>query len=343
MIKPFFILILILNIIPSVIAADSLVVVAVGDIMMGTTYPDVWLPPDTGRHLFDRVRSILSAGDLTLANLEGPMLDGGTCTKVLQEGRSYAFRTPPSYAANLSAAGFDFVNLANNHLDDFGAAGRDTTIMCLESSGLVWGGPAGRTGRFEVRGRTVGIVSFSFSAGSNSYFEVPAAQRLVADEARRSDYVIVCLHGGGEGVKYMHTPDSFEYFLGWPRGNVVKFARAVVDSGADLVWGHGPHVPRAMEIYRDRLIAYSLGNFCTWAGFNLDAERRYAPILEAVLDSTGVFVCGRLYSGLQTPGQYLTLDAEHRAGRLIKRLSEEDFPNSFPTMSDDGAVAPRLP
>ncbi len=327
----------------SSLTADSLIVIAVGDIMMGTTYPEIWLPPDSGQHLFDQAAAVLSAGDLTLGNLEGPLLNGGTCTKILQEGRSYAFRTPPSYARNLRRAGFDFLNLANNHLDDFGAAGRDTTILCLEANGLAWGGPGGRIGRLTVRGKTIAIVSFSFSAGANSYFDIPAAQRIVANLAQSNDYVIVSLHGGGEGVNYLHTPDSFEYFLGWPRGNVVKFSRAVVDSGADLVWGHGPHVPRAMELYRNRLIAYSLGNFCTWAGFNLDAERRYAPILEAVLDSTGALVRGRIYSGLQTPGQYLALDTLQRASRLIKRLSEEDFPNSCPRISDDGAIAPRRP
>jgi Bacterial capsule synthesis protein PGA_cap len=168
--------------------------------------------------------------------------------------------------------------------------------------------------------------------------DVPASQRIVAEAARRNDYVIVCLHGGGEGVNYMHTPDSFEYFLGWPRGNVVKFARAVVDSGADLVWGHGPHVPRALELYRGRLIAYSLGNFCTWAGFNIDAERSYAPILYAVLDSSGAFVSGRIHSCVQKPGEYLKLDTLRRAARLMAKLTAEDFPNSGPRITDDGEI-----
>lgn len=309
--------------------------------MMGTTYPDIQLPPEGGRFLFHDVDSILPAADLTMGNLEGPLLDGGTCTKRLVAGRSYAFRTPPEYAANLVRAGFDFVNLANNHLDDFGPEGLDTTIRAITAAGLTYGGPGGKTGRSEVRGKKVEIVSFSFCAGTNSYFDIPGAQRIVAEKARRNDYVIVSLHGGGEGVNYLHTPDSFEYFLGWPRGNVVKFARAVIDSGADLVWGHGPHVPRALEVYRGRLIAYSLGNFCTWAGFNIDAERSYAPILKVVLDSTGAFLSGRIYSAFQSPGAYLRLDSLHRAARLMKQLTLEDFPKSGPRISDDGIILPR--
>lgn len=326
----------------ALLGADSLAIVGVGDIMMGTTYPEVRVPPQNGEFLFRNVDSILSGADLTMGNLEGPLLDGGTCTKTLVEGRSYAFRTPPGYAANLVRAGFDFLNLGNNHLDDFGPEGRDTTFLALAARGLTYGGPAGMTGRFEVRGKKVEIVSFSFSAGTNSYFDVPACQRLVAAKARLNDYVIVCLHGGGEGVNYMHTPDSFEYFLGWPRGNVVKFARAVVDSGADLVWGHGPHVPRALELYRGRLIAYSLGNFCTWAGFNIDAERSYAPILSAVLDSSGAFVSGRIYSCIQRFGEYLTRDTLDRAARLMKRLTADDFPNSGPRITDEGEIIKKV-
>lgn len=325
----------------ALLSGDSLTIIGVGDIMMGTTYPEVLIPPQDGKFLFMNVATILSAADLTMANLEGPLLNGGTCTKELVEGRSYAFRTPPQYAANLVQTGFDFMNLANNHLDDFGPEGRDTTLQTLAAAGLTYGGPGGRTGGFEVRGKKVEIVSFSFCAGTNSYFDIPAAQRIVAAKTRLCDYVIVSLHGGGEGVKYMHTPDSFEYFLGWPRGNVVKFARAVIDSGADLVWGHGPHVPRALELYRGRLIAYSLGNFCTWAGFNIDAERSYAPILKAVLDSSGAFVSGRIFSCLQRPGVYIQLDSLHRAARLMKQLSIEDFPKSGPRISDEGIILPR--
>jgi len=309
--------------------------------MMGTTYPGVQLPPQNGELLFRDVDSILPAADLTMGNLEGPLLDGGTCTKQLVAGRSYAFRTPPAYAANLVRSGFDFVNLANNHLDDFGPEGLDTTIRTVTAAGLTYGGPGGKAGRFEVRGKKVEVVSFSFCAGTNSYFDIPGAQRIVAEKARWNDYVIVSLHGGGEGVNYLHTPDSFEYFLGWPRGNVVKFAHAVIDSGADLVWGHGPHVPRALEMYRGRLIAYSLGNFCTWTGFNINAERSYAPILKAVLDSTGAFLSGHIFSCLQRPGQYLKQDSLSRAVRLMIQLTAEDFPRSGPRISDDGTVLPR--
>jgi poly-gamma-glutamate capsule biosynthesis protein CapA/YwtB (metallophosphatase superfamily) len=321
--------------------AGSLSVIAVGDIMMGSDYPSNNLPPNDGKDLLKGVASALKDADLTLGNLEGTLLAGGVCTKKIEKGRCYAFRTPPGWAVNLLDAGFDYMNLANNHMNDFGSGGILATQNALTDAGLAYGGAHKKVGQFEINGSKIAVVSFSTSPNTNSVFEIPQAQRIVADQARLNDIVIVAFHAGGEGVKFLHTRDTFEYFMGWPRGNVVKFARAVIDSGADLVWGHGPHVPRAMEIYNDRLIAYSLGNFCTW-GFNLGDERGYAPILKVVLDSNGVFLHGEIISALQRTYKNLTLDTLFQAAKLIKKLSFEDFPQSTPLISDQGMIFPKI-
>ena len=319
----------------------SLSVIAVGDIMMGSDYPSNNLPPNNGKELFKVVATVLKDADLTLGNLEGTLLAGGVCAKKIQKGRCYAFRTPPGWAVNLLEVGFDYMNLANNHMNDFSGGGIEATQKALSDVGLAYGGAYRKIGRFDINGSKIAIVSFSTSPNTNSVFEIPNAQRIVAEQANLNDIVIVSFHAGGEGVKFLHTRDTFEYYMGWPRGNVVKFARAVVDSGADLVWGHGPHVPRAIEIYNDRLIAYSLGNFCTW-GFNLGDERGYAPILKVVLDSSGVFQRGEIISALQRTYKNLTLDSLHRAAKLIKKLSVEDFPQSAPLISDQGTIFPEI-
>jgi poly-gamma-glutamate capsule biosynthesis protein CapA/YwtB (metallophosphatase superfamily) len=281
--------------------AGSLSVIAVGDIMMGSDYPSKNLPSNQGRDLFTKIDSTLMGADLTLGNLEGTLLTGGVCTKKIQKGRCYAFRTPPGWAENLLNAGFDFMNLANNHMNDFGAGGIKATKKALSDVGLTYGGAYSEVGQFEINGNKVAIVSFSTSPNTNSIFEIPKAQRIVAEQAKLNDIIIVSFHAGGEGLKFLHTQDTFEYFMGWPRGNVVKFSRAVVDSGADFVWGHGPHVPRAMEIYNDRLIAYAI-------------QRTY---------------------------KYLALDSLHRAAKLVKELSAQDFPESTPIISDQGMIYPR--
>jgi hypothetical protein len=310
----------------------------VGDIMMGSTYPNSNLPPDNGKELFILVDSIIKNAHLSLGNLEGTLLTGGICTKTVQQGRTYAFRTPPDYAHYLADAGFDFMNLANNHMNDFGQGGIESTIASLEAVGIQSGGPYGKIGTFERENTTVAIVCFATSPGTNTILQIEEAQKIVAEQARQHDIVIVSFHGGKEGISALHTKDTMEYFFGSPRGNVVSFSRAVIDSGADLVWGHGPHVPRALEIYKDRLIAYSCGNFCTW-GFNISGELGYTPIFHVVLDSTGTFKHGTIISAIQNP--FLEIDMQHSAAQLIKKLTSEDFPNSSPHITDEWSILPR--
>jgi hypothetical protein len=320
--------------------AGSLTIIAVGDIMMGTTYPVDNLPPDRGKDLFKNVDSVLQNADLTLGNLEGVLLNGGGCTKKVKKGRCYAFRTPTDFAENLADAGFDFLNLANNHMNDFGMGGIVSTMIALDSAGIQCGGPLGKIGQFEIDSMRIAIICFSTSPNTNSIFDIEEAQHKVAEQSRGNDMVIVSFHGGGEGLAFLHTRDKFEYFLGNPRGNVVEFARAMVDSGADFVWGHGPHIPRAMELYKDRLIAYSLGNFCTW-GFNVSGERGYAPVLRVIMDFTGVFKQGEIISVLQIPHKPLEIDTLNNAARLIKKLSSEDFSVTTPSITERVYILPK--
>ncbi len=305
--------------------------------MMGTTYPDYDLPSDNGEDLFTHVRSVLGDADLAMGNLEGILLTGGVSTKKVKKGRCYAFRTPPQFANNVADAGFDFLNLANNHMNDFGYDGITSTMEALEEVGIEYGGPYGRIGHLEIDSTSIVVVCFSTSPNTVSLFDIQAAQELVAREARTNDLVIVSFHGGGEGLSYLHTRDTFEYYLGAPRGNVVAFAHAVIDSGADFVWGHGPHVPRALELYNRRLIAYSLGNFYTW-GFNVSDERGYAPILKITFDSFGAFVHGQIVSAIQKPRQPLELDSLHRAATLMHRLTVEDFPETSLFTTEQGTI-----
>jgi hypothetical protein len=321
----------------SFLYGGSIRIIAVGDIMLGSDYPVSMLPPNGGSGLCVDIIDTLQSADLTLGNLEGVFLSGGVCAKKPTTGMVYAFRTPPSFAQHLADAGFDFLNLANNHMNDFGINGVESTMKTLESHGIAFGGPGGKVGEFLIRGMKIAIVCYATSPGTDLVFDVSTAQAKVTALAQHNDIVIVSFHAGGEGLKFLHTRDTFEYFLDQPRGNVVEFARAVIDSGADFVWGHGPHVPRALEIYKDRLIAYSLGNFCTW-GFNVADERGYAPILKVVLDSTGAFTHGNVISVFQEQGKPLVMDSLHRAARLIRRLSEEDFPESAPLIMEDGTI-----
>ena len=137
----------------------------------------------------------------------------------------------------------------------------------------------------------------------------------------------------------MHVPFAEEEYYGEPRGDVALFARRMVDSGADLVLGHGPHVVRGMERYKDRLIAYSLGNFATYYGISVEGVKGIAPILTATLDGEGRFIDGEIASTIQLRPDGPSVDDQDRALNLIRDLSIEDFGDPKLTFHPDGRLS----
>ena len=106
---------------------DTLRIVAVGDIMMGSAFPAPVLPKDDGKGSFKAVLPLLRNADLTFGNLEGVFLDDGISDKCKNSKACYAFRMPQRYVAHLKDAGFDVVSVANNHSGDFNENGRTQT------------------------------------------------------------------------------------------------------------------------------------------------------------------------------------------------------------------------
>ncbi|MCU0702235.1 MAG: CapA family protein, partial [Myxococcaceae bacterium] len=242
---------------------------AVGDVMLGTSVPEGYLPPDDGATLLGGVGDWLADADLTFANLEGPLCDSGSSAKCRKGGNCYAFRSPTRYAKHLKAAGIDLGSTANNHSGDFGEACRRETEKALDGEGIVWSGPPGSIGTVTAKGKKVALVAFHTSGATNDVNDLAAAKKLVAQAASTHDLVIVSFHGGAEGIDANRVKDGAERYLGENRGDLKAFARGVIDAGADVVIGHGPHVLRGMEVYQGRLIAYSLGNFATYGRFSL--------------------------------------------------------------------------
>jgi len=309
---------------------------AAGDIMMGSTYPTPILP-EKPESLFSDVQHILSDADITIGNLEGTILDGGMTLKRSSK-YTYAFRMPKHYANLLKDAGFDLLSVANNHVNDFGLYGLNTTMAMLDMVGIGYSGPKGKIARLVINGVKVIFVAFCFSPNCYSIHDIPAAQREVAALKRDSTIVIVAMHGGAEGTRALRTRNEDELYLGEARGNLVAFAHSVIDSGADLVIGHGPHVPRAFELYRERLIAYSLGNFCTYGRFNLNGACGLSLILDAQLDFRGRFVVGRIWPVYQEKPGIPMRDSLSRSIALIKLLSQQDFGRSAPAIGPDGTI-----
>lgn len=305
---------------------------AVGDIMMGTTFPEDILPPKDGATYFTAVRPLLEGSDLLFGNLEGALTEGGKSPKCghYKPGPGvkpcFAFRTPPRYAERLREAGFDVLNVANNHSLDFGMEGLETTLSALDNARIQ---PVGgrRVAVLSAGGRRIAVAGFSYSMPTPYVYpmlDIPHAAEIVSSLKAAHDLVIVSFHGGAEGSGALDVRDADEEFLGEKRGNPVRFARAVVDAGADLVLGHGPHVPRAIEIYRGKLIAYSLGNFAAYSMFNIKGPSGLGYVLQAALSTeTGEVLSFRTPStALRHPG-IPVVDPEGKAEALLRKLSEE--------------------
>ncbi|MDZ7645187.1 MAG: CapA family protein [Woeseiaceae bacterium] len=314
-------------------------VAAVGDMMLGTDFPEDHLPDDDGASFLAAVTPVIAAADIAVGNLEGVLVDGGEPAKACNDPAAcYLFRSPPRYAAHFAAAGFDVLSLANNHARDFGEAGRTASMQALATAGIAHTGRRGDFATLTRHGLTIAVLGYAVTRNSNLLHDYDRAAATIRRFADTHDIVIVTFHGGAEGGDVTRLPFAEEYYFGEPRGDVVRFGRLAVDAGADLVIGHGPHVVRAMELYRDRLIAYSLGNFATYYGISVDGLKGVAPILEAVLDAEGRFLAGRIHSTHQQRPAGPSFDPSKQALSVLRELSHADFDEPGLVFGPDGTL-----
>lgn len=315
-----------------------------GDIMLGSPYPNASrMPPNDGKDLLKPVTPIFEKADIAFANLEGPIVDGGNSVKCgASAGKTcFAFRMPTHYGAYLKDASLDVLSLANNHANDFGDRGRESTRKVLEQNGIKHAGSDKNEFAMtfvEAKGKKVAIVAFAHNALVPNVNELDFAKQLIEKADKEADIVMVSFHGGAEGAANARVPQRTELFLGEVRGNLPLFARTVIDAGADVVIGHGPHVLRGMEIYKDRLIAYSLGNFVAYGWFPLAGATAETLVLDVKLAPDGKFIDGKIHPFILRQRGIITPDETKSAVKTIKRLSQLDFPTSMPKISDDGII-----
>ena len=318
---------------------DTLTLALCGDIMMGTTYPSVQLPPNDGREVFRDTKEITLRADLAVGNLEGAICDGGSSTKG-SGPNSYSFRTPTSYGVNLTDAGYDYLSQANNHANDFGETGILSTEKVLNQQGIKFSGIKGRTESaiVERNGVKYGLCAFGHNSYTLKHKDIATVKRILADLRPKCDILVVSFHGGAEGKDRTHLPYGTETFLGEDRGSLREFAHMCIDNGADVVYGHGPHVARCVEVYKNRFIAYSLGNFCTPYGMNLTGISGYAPLVEIKINCKGEFLKGHIHSFIQQKGVGPRSDAAHSVARQMKALTESDIKDATITIDDEGNI-----
>lgn len=320
--------------------ADTLTINAVGDVMFGSNYPDLKdFPPDSGRHLLKEFSPFLRDGDITFGNVEGVFLDRGGTPKG-SGGQVFSFRQPVRMAEYYKENGFNLLSVANNHMADFGPDGIASTDSTLARLGLSFAGSLSRpTSSLTVKGIKIGFAAFAPHKGCADLNDISAAVNTVKKLKAENDIVIVSFHGGAEGSKAQHVTRRTEIFYYQNRGNVYAFTHALIDAGADVAIGHGPHVVRAMELYKGKLIAYSLGNFCTYGKFSLNGMSSNAPLLKFSIDQKGNFLKGQIISGVQYGEGGPVLDEDNKAAfQRIKELSAADFPES-PLVFSNGKIS----
>jgi poly-gamma-glutamate capsule biosynthesis protein CapA/YwtB (metallophosphatase superfamily) len=321
-------------------ATESITLSATGDIIMGSA-PNK-LPADDGEGFFDSVREDLKS-DLVMGNLEQPLTGDTGTSKCGSPPRAncFAFRSPTTYAGHLKQAGFQLLNTANNHSKDYGVQGYRNTVEALESAGLEHTGAEDQITVVAVKGIKVAVVGFSPYAGANDLNDLDAARAVVEQAAGQADLVVVQVHMGAEGSDKTHVKPGNELFFGENRGDPMKFSRAVIDAGADVVVGHGPHVLRGMEFYKGKLIAYSLGNFAG-GGKTLSSNGplKYGAILHVSLTRDGTFAGGKVVSTYLNAQGVPARDDNERGREMVASLSAEDFGDEAARIADDGSITP---
>ena len=337
---------LILALAGPILAQDTVMVIGVGDIMLGTSFPDSSTLPVKPQNLLKHVDMIISSADLAIANLEGCMIDKGGEPKDCwdKHERCFIFRMPESYTQYILDAGFDAINLANNHVRDMGWQAYRRTMQVCDSVGLHHAGIYDAPSTIiERNGISFGFAGFSPHWATSRMQNDENVTEVISALNKKCDIVVAMFHGGGEGEEYDHTPRDNEIYKNTIRGDVYHFAHTAIDAGADIVFGSGPHVTRAVELYKDRFIAYSLGNFCTYKRFNLEGLRGIAPIMQVSTDKEGNFLSAEAISIEQYYPGYPVLDPMKRAVKELQRLTYEDFPemDSVLVIEDSGLIRKR--
>lgn len=195
-------------------------------------------------YFFEKVSSVFKKDDFTVVNLENVFTDNDLEEVEKDHDPAYWFRSKTSNTKILTAGGIEGVSLANNHTGDYGNKGYSDTINAVKKAGIEYG-TFGKTMYYEKNGFKIAVICCGLWGASNT----SAIISQIRAEEKKTDYQIIYFHGGKERI---YEPEEWK----------VKACRSLIDNGAELVIGNHPHVLQPREIYKDKEIVYSLGNFC---------------------------------------------------------------------------------
>jgi len=301
-----------------------------GDIVLGNSFVVEHIPKDWEERYFAGVRDILTRSDVAIGNFEGTLTEHESTSKKPGSGRQYAFRSPPHYAELMYREGFKVLNIANNHANDFGETGFKDTARNLKRAGIAVAGLRDEAATLSVRGLNIAVLGFTYSSRFNTLFELEQGAERVRLAKAKGEYVIVTFHAGAEGSPAIWHENADEEFMGENRGNTVAFSRAMIDAGADLIIGHGPHVLRAAECYRGKPIVYSLGNFVGVGGLSAKNFASVSALLEVAVAQDGSLLNIGLIPLRFNEQKLPQIDPREYGTRLVNYLGKRaKYPGTF--------------
>jgi len=263
--------------------ADEINVVLVGDTMLAHKAAPV-IKKKGVDYPYENVSAFLLQADIAVGNLEGPVATVGEPVA----DKSFTFRPSPEVVKGMAGAGFDVFTLANNHSGDYGHEALLQTLDILKQNGIKFCG-AGKNitearspAMVKVKGKTFAFLSYSrtypfeFFAEANKPGTANGLPRYFVPDIKKAknnaDFVVAAFHWSGE---YVQQPRHYQRDL----------AKKAIDAGADVVIGHHPHILQGIEIYKNKPIAHSLGNF-VFGTYNQKAKR--SVIMRVVFDNNSV-------------------------------------------------------
>ncbi|MDI6883217.1 MAG: CapA family protein [Patescibacteria group bacterium] len=265
---------------------SKITVLAVGDIMLDRGVEYIIKTKGEGDYKFPflRIAQDLEKADILFGNLEGPISDKGE-----RVGSQYSFRAEPESIEGLTFAGFDVLSLANNHLLDYGREALESTMRILNRNKIIFVGAGFEEKEAfsvkikEIKGTKIGFLAFTNlgpeiwkASQENSgiaWFSERDIEKVKQDIKKTKEKVNVLIVSFHSGEEYTEEPTPSQIY----------FARSFIESGADLVLGHHPHVIQRIEKYQSGWIAYSLGNFVFDQGFS--QETMEGLMLEIIIEN----------------------------------------------------------
>ena len=305
-----------------------------GEVNMGSNYGMNSASTAGTAQLMAEASPLLQKADITFATLGTVFIDiDASPNRTNMIGAHRLIRMPEACAAEMAEVGFTAVSLAGSHVADFGIEGIQTTINSLRDAKMEYAGVKAMQDymMFERQNRRYGLIAFGTSVHTLSMADSTLVRNMVSGLDEQCDIVIVAY-----SIDHS-SPASPQHIREGEMHSEINFAHVCINAGADIVIGNGHTQPQPIELYKDRLIIYDLGHFCTPAT-SQPTNQGVAPLIEANIFADGTFKNGKIVSFKQKGTSGPKTDTTHESAKIIKAATQRQFPKTELEITDDGQI-----